>query len=68
MLKLLKLSVILVAIALGFDKTMAVEPSAKLTIVVNDYLLKGEVCMRIYTKSQSFHKAQQVQFKVVALK
>lgn len=56
MLKILKLSAVLVTtVSLGFHKTIAVEPTAKLTIVVDKLSnQKGEVCMRIYAKEQGF--------------
>ncbi len=56
MLKLCKVSIISVAaLALSFGKTGAMEPTAKLTIVVDSLSSKqGEVCMRIYTKEQGF--------------
>ncbi len=53
MLKLIRISIISVAIALS-SKTIAA-PTAKLTIVVNNLSSqKGEVCMRIYAKEQGF--------------
>lgn len=56
MLKLCKVSIISVAaLALSFDKTVAMEPTAKLTVVVDSLSSKqGEVCMRIYAKEQGF--------------
>jgi uncharacterized protein (DUF2141 family) len=54
MLKLSKLCIVSVAVALS-GKTMAMEPTAKLTVVVDSLSSKqGEVCMRIYAKEQGF--------------
>ncbi len=56
MLKLSKVGIISVAaLALSFGKTVAMEPTAKLTVVVDSLSSKqGEVCMRIYAKEQGF--------------
>ena len=54
-LKVLKVSTVIIATLVSLSsKTMAV-PTAKLTIVVNQLPnQKGEVCMRIYAKEQGF--------------
>ena len=56
MLRLCTVSIISVAaLALSFSKTEAIEPTAKLTVVVDKLSSKqGEVCMRIYAKEQGF--------------
>ena len=55
MLKVFKVSTVVIATLVSLSsKTMAV-PTAKLTIVVNQLPnQKGEVCMRIYAKEQGF--------------
>lgn len=54
MLKLCRVSIISVAVALS-GKTVAMEPTAKLTVVVDRLSSQqGEVCMRIYAAEQGF--------------